>query len=167
MATHQFSPKLEEKRPISDALVDDGHNIISESDTPLSNPDMSAYNDSVPEFNDADSKGEGSLRSANEPGNNDEINTLPADDEENVRSDSVVNVKSEDEASKGASDEADGNFLPKIWREERDDEFLKSFEVQLYNLNQQPSNEGGFLKMELDGDTGLKVTTTGFQKDAY
>jgi hypothetical protein len=119
MATHQVSPKLEEKsgehvRPISDALVDDGHNIISEGDTPLSNPDMNAYNDSVPEFNDADSKGEGGLRSANEP--DDERNALSADDEENVRSDSVVNVKSEDEASKGASDETDGNIIPNFWR---------------------------------------------------
>ena len=39
--------------------------------------------------------------------------------------------------------------------------------MQLYNLNQQPGNGGGFLKMELDGDTGLKVTTTGFQQDPY
>ena len=39
--------------------------------------------------------------------------------------------------------------------------------MQLYSLNQQPGSSGGFLKMELDGDTGLKVTTTGERLDPH
>jgi hypothetical protein len=39
--------------------------------------------------------------------------------------------------------------------------------IQLYHLNQDNTNEGRFLKMELDGDSGLKVSAIGTQYDPY
>ena len=101
-------------------------------------------------------------------------NLLSCDEEEKtpeekdgVEGNSAFNVRFENTyETQDVQDETDGSLITKlaVWEDWNDD--MQQTKVQLYHLNQQ-NKKGRFLKMELDGDSEMKISATGEQYDPY
>ncbi|CAB3993858.1 Hypothetical predicted protein [Paramuricea clavata] len=175
------STKLEEKNgedavsPMSEADINNGQSIINQgtiNDSTCSKPEQNADNEHTRNCNSNDGSVGGDDGVIKQSPTNCEgsiaNNGVPSSDTNPKDKNHARSISESSNHSTSEEDGAVGNVVSRSlsFVDGRDEEVMPSRKVQLFSCNQQPGNEGVFLKMVMHRG-GLKVTTTGVQNDPH